>query len=74
MVPPCWCGGNGCCHGDAKCAIRDRVVGWCVGESSCCGRVVHPGIRETGVRQGGQGSKRSFQCHSGVTKGCKVRT
>lgn len=60
MVPPCRCGRHGCCHGDAKGAVGDWVVGGGVGEGSCSGRVVHSRVGEAGVRQGGEGGKRSF--------------
>lgn len=60
VVPPSWGGCHGCCHGDAKGAIGDGVVRGGVGESSCCGRVVDPGVGESGVRQGGEGGERSL--------------
>lgn len=60
MVPPCRGGGHGCCHCDTECTIGDWIVGWGVGKGSCSGRIVHPGIRKTRVRQGGQGTERPF--------------
>lgn len=52
MVPARRCGCHGRCHGDTEGAIGDGVMSWVVGKSSCCGRVVHTGVRETGVGKG----------------------
>lgn len=60
MVPPRWGGCDRRRHGEAERAVRDGVVGRRVGKSSCCRGVVHSRIGETGIGQGGEGSKRSF--------------
>lgn len=60
VVPPRWSGCHGCCHGDAKGTVGDRVVRGGVGKGSCCGRVVDTWVGEAGVRQGGEGGERSF--------------
>lgn len=46
VVPPPRSGCHGCCHGNTKGAIGDRVVRGSVGEGGRCGRVVDPRVGE----------------------------